>query len=548
MLETFKKYLNPFSRKSQVPSVVIPAPTAEKEDWEKFPVGYVSPLTRLKEAKDVEKAAQQLYEAMPWLGNSIAAATNYQYSFSPRDLSYATWLKVLNKAEWMARQHPLASRALDIKTSLVVSEGLYPKATCPDKDGKPNPDADKLQKFLDEHWELNDWHTHMFKRVRDLAVVGEMYRMVPEIITNPTNSIYSKIGTFELYDILPHEISHVFRHPYDVGRLMEVEFINKKDYEDPALTRRWPIAFQERRGSEAGQWFGNIIHCHINSFTGATRGLSDLLPVLEWLDIHDQLLWNEAERTAQMLKFCFDVTLTGANADDIFAKVANLKGTGGPSRGSINVHNENEIWKVVQPDLASTESDVVVNRLFLHCWGGLGLPEHWYAQANTVNKSSGDEMSIPVWSWVRSRKLQVTEFQMKELRYAIYIAKRNGYLDKGLDENFVIQSRDPDRTSYDQLGDSLDKLTRALSSATSGGYLGLEAAQLIFVHVANAWGLDIPIEAAGKINLDPNKAKDIATNQSKDQLKKDKLDAQGKAKDFENTLKSELSKPRDGQS
>lgn len=246
---------------------------------------------------------------------------------------------------------------------------------------------------------------------------------------------------------------------------------------------------------------------------------------MEWLDVLDQLLWNDAERSAQMLKFMFDVTLTGATQDSIARREMDLKSGRSPNRGSIIIHPENEVWKVIQPQLASAESDVVVNRLFLHCWGGLGLPEHWYAQANTVNKSSGDEMSIPVWSWARSRKILVCEFLRRELMYAIQIAKRNGFLRKDLEVCFEIQSRDPDRTAYDQLGASLASLASALKDSVGGqSYLSREAANQMFTHVANAWGLDIPPELASKIEENPDIAMQVAAdnNPKLKELKKEK--------------------------
>lgn len=456
---------------------------------------------------DLEKAIDVVLEANPNLSpqlNKLRARTDYAgQSFV--DLPPGHRERLLSRARQIAVSNPVAKRGLDIRTNLIVSEGFTPKATC------KNPKMKKiLQKVLDTHWDINEWEGQLGRRVHNQCLTGEWFRYIPDLNYKMEDGKTYRLSKFKAGDILPEEISSVTRALWDQDQMdychMREDYGISKDAGIKIIRKEWS-------GREAGRLTGNMFFQSIHRPIGATRGLSDLTSVIEWLDILDQLLFNEAERSSQLLKFLYDITLVGGSQEAIDRRTEELK-LRPPSRGTSIVHNEKEIWNTVQPSTSAAESDVLINRIFLFCWGGLGLPEHWYSAANTVNKSSAGEMSAPVMAWARERKRQVVAGISQELEMAIQVAYDAGVFGSTPKDEltFCIDSRDPDRTSYDAVGASLKSIAEALVMATASQLMGLEDAQRVFVHVANSLGLELSEESAPKVNMDPAAAMNLAAN------------------------------------
>jgi len=456
---------------------------------------------------DLEKAIDVVLEANPNLSsqlNKLRARPDYGGQ-SYIDLPPGHRERLLSRARQISISNPVAKRGLDIRANLIVSEGFTPKATCTDLKLRKI-----LQKVLDTHWDINEWEGQLDQRVLDLSLTGEWFRYIPDLNYKLSNGKTYQLSKFKAGALLPEEVASVKRALWDQEQIDSIHMRDGYNMEDDCGIK---VIRKEWSGPESGRLTGNVFYQSINRSIGATRGLSDLTSVIEWLDILDQLLFNEAERSSQLLKFLYDITLVGGSQEAIDRRTEELK-LRPPSRGTSIVHNEKEIWTTVQPSTSAAESDVLINRIFLFCWGGLGLPEHWYSAANTVNKSSAGEMSTPVMMWARKRKRQVVAALSQELEMAIQVAYDAGVFGDANKEDltFSIDSRDPDRTGYDAVGTSLKSIAEALVMATASQFMALDDAQRIFVHVANSLGLELSEDAAAKVNMDPNKAMQMAAN------------------------------------
>lgn len=457
---------------------------------------------------DLESAIDVVLEASPTLSpqlNKLRARQDHG-GHSYVDLPPGHRERLLSRARQIAISNPVAKRGLDIRANLIVSEGFTPKATV-----KGNDKIKKaLQKVLDKHWEINDWEGALDQRVHDLSLTGEWFRYIPDLNYKLSSGETYRLSKFKAGALDPQEVSMIKRGLWDIEQLETIHMSDGYSMEKDVGIK---IVRKEWTGENAGRLSGNVFYQSVNRSIGATRGLSDLTSVIEWLDILDQLLFNEAERSSQLLKFLYDITLVGGSQEAIDRRTEELK-LRPPSRGTSIVHNEKEIWSTVQPSTSAAESDVLINRIFLFCWGGLGLPEHWYSAANTVNKSSAGEMSAPVMAWARKRKRQVISGIRQELEMAVQVAHDSGVFGSfPLEElTFSIDSLDPDRTSYDAVGASLKSIAEALVMATASQFMALDDAQKVFVHVANSLGLELSEDAAVKVNMNPNAAMELAAN------------------------------------
>ena len=432
-------------------------------------------------SKTVGEAIDIIKEAAPTLGLYLDRLGYRTIGQGVRDLTESARQTILRRVEWLVTTNPIAQRAMQIRTDLVVSEGFNIVSTS--KTAK-----DEVQRVLDRHWEVNEWEDRIWDRVHDLGVTGEMIRCKPDTSIQLSNGELFHTGVMECGMILPHYVNSIQVDKWNAERLTQIILSASGGY-DPVPV---PIVRKEKLGLQAGQYIGSAFYTGINRRPGATRGLSDLLAVVEWLDVFDQLVFNEAERSAMLLRFLFDIEIQDAKQDEIDERTETLKARP-PGRGTCLVHNQREQWKVIQPSIDASQSDVLTNRIFLLAWGGLGLPEHWYSAANTVNKASAQEMDTPVFAWTRGRKAKVVHALTQEHAYAIQIARRAGYF-KGIDPadlTFEVQSRDPDRTAYDVVGQALNSLASALAISITAGLMGQKQAAKVFQQTVGALGFDV---------------------------------------------------------
>jgi len=516
-MNPFNRIFNYFRKSPEPTRAAVVTPTlSDPDDTGLRGLGAViNPSWKLD--KHLEEAAQTLVEAYPGLQPHINRVLKRANGPSKRDFSPDQHRIITNRARALAAMNPYCSRAIEIRTNLIVSEGLFPKATCENLEHRK-----LLQKVLEEYWTLNEWDDMMPSRVKDLSITGECFREIPEISKTLSDGSKYQMSKFKANTLLPEDVISISQDWDDCNTLVDVEFTRSWRNELTVQPEVLPIVYEDlwENPESLDRMKGRIFLLSLRP-VGATRGVSDILPVLEWMDVSDQLLYNEAERSAQMLKFMFDISIDNASPQQIQQREQDLRANP-PQKGSSIIHPSSEKWSVVQPDLQGTESDVMTNRLFLVNWGGMGLPEHWYAQANTVNKSSGEEMSIPVWSAIRTRKQKLITSLKQELKYAIQIAKKSGKLPKKCQTDFVIQSRDPDRTAYDLVAKALKDISSALQMAIEAQLVSPETGSTLFVNLANSLGLDLPEEAINHVGIDARKAMDVNKSNSpaKDSLLK----------------------------
>ena len=135
-------------------------------------------------------------------------------------------------------------------------------------------------------------------------------------------------------------------------------------------------ARREREGFADGEAF----LFQINKSSDATRGTSDLLAAIDWIDIYERFIFDAAERARVQSSFIYDVTLKGAGPDQIARWLA--ENGVAPRPSSVRVHNEKEEWRAVSPDMKSGDSGSqgIAKMMRGLVLGGMGIPSHWFAQ------------------------------------------------------------------------------------------------------------------------------------------------------------------------
>lgn len=393
------------------------------------------------------------------------------------------------EAHRLAMSNAIAKKAIGLRTSFVCQEGFKVESVTGEQ---------AVNDFLSRHWEIN-WEKSLKTRVRSLGVYGELLLFPPP--SNPFSGHYElcALDREKIDEVLPCAWNQ--ERPGTIKTSEPLTFKCEGEDKPRRLTSLEVMHYDWQHRS----YQGDVMYLAINTLDTMMRGLSDLTPVIDWLDKYDTIAWTECERLQFLKAFLWDVELQTDSPDVVKDRAKQLRNNP-PPPGSVNVHNQSEKWSVMAPDISSGGTIEMLDHIFKIVWGGLGLPEHWYYSAASVNKASGEEMRDPAFADIRDRKEDVANLLAMDGQIAVDRAMRiPGHPLKlladqlGRDhEAFQVQvtSRDPERSAYETVGASLQSIAGAMMAAVDSGFISDEQAGKLFRQAAGALGLgEIPSPA-----------------------------------------------------
>jgi hypothetical protein len=301
-------------------------------------------------------------------------------SGSLRDLPAVTHERMQEIAVYLWHRNPLGRRIINVQAEWMVGEGASFSV--------PDPRA---QALLKEFWELNRWDISLASVVIELGIFGE--ECVP-CFPNP----YSGVIKTGLLD--PTWIQEVVPNPDDATQPIG---IIQKQHTSGGVERRWKTVLRREDEAMLSPWAlkererfadGEILFTAINKLRTATRGVSDLFCLADWVDGYEQVLFGDMIRSNALNKFVWDYKFTGWDQDEIDEFMAGLQS---PRPLSSFGHNESVERTLVGPPAGAASSMAESSRtLRNHVLGGAGQPEHWYGGGGDVNRSTADSMDASV--------------------------------------------------------------------------------------------------------------------------------------------------------
>lgn len=400
-----------------------------------------------------------------------------------RDLAPMTHVRMQKLANYLWETNLLANRLIELPLAYLLAQGVSWRV-----------DDDKAQAALDRHWNdgINAWDLKLPKRVRELAMFGEQCYPV----FRDENSGFVRLGYLD-----PALIETVVTDPEN--REQPIGIVTRRNTH--GVSRRYRIivnapetAFAERT-REIRTTFadGDCFFFRVNDLCSATRGRSDLLAQMDWLDAYDQFLFGEADRAIGMRAYLWDVTLTGASPEDVAAKAKTITA---PRPGAVRVHNEAETWKAETPELNSYDASQAARLLRNHMLGGATIPEHWFGGAEDVNRATGDSMTEPTE--------KMLDMRQRFLGYILesigqYVVRSNWkQLDDELTEDQArilgtLRVEWPELTSKDttKYAQALQQIVVGVAQAIVEGLLSRATALRIIATMAERLGVQIDVES-----------------------------------------------------
>lgn len=400
-----------------------------------------------------------------------------------RDLEPMTQDRMQRLAHYVWRTNLLANRLIELPLAYLLAQGVSWKI-----------EDEEAQGALDRHWRdgLNAWNIKLPKRVRELGLFGEA--CYPVFRSETSGAV--RIGYLD-----PADIGTVVMDPDN--REQPIGIVTKRDRKGD--TRRYRVivnveeeAFSERT-REIRESFatGDCFFFRVNDLCSASRGVSDLLAQLDWLDAYDQFLFGEVDRASAVRAFIWDVTMTGATPDEVKQRARTISA---PRPNSVRVHNEGETWRAEAPQLNSYDAGNAARLFRNHMLGGATIPEHWYGGAEDVNKSTGSSMTEPTEKMLEMRQTIIGHMLVQIGEYVVRSHWR--VLDrepsaKQQEALLTLKVQWPELTSKDttKFATALQQIVAAMAISIAEGLMTRETALRLIATMAVRLGVEIDIEA-----------------------------------------------------
>ena len=401
---------------------------------------------------------------------------------SGRDLTPLTQRRQQELAAYLWAANPLANRLIELPVAYLLAEGV--KLTVPDTEA---------QAWLDSFWgdPITNMDIKLPKKVRELALYGE--QCWPTFVNEFSGHV--RLGYLD-----PARIGKVVTDPDNIEQPIGILASSPKRGGTQLRYRvivNGPESVFSRRTQEIRESFkdGECFYFCVNDLSNATRGHSDLLSALDWLDAYDNALYGELQRWDFLRSFIWDVTLRGATEEEVKKRAAEIEV---PTAGGIRVHNDAELWAAVTPDLQSVNGSDFARLFRNHILGGQTVPEHWFGGGGDVNRATAGSMDEPTAKMFTMRQRYWSYILASLGQYAVNMRYKAimGELPSDSDPNYTVQANFPemivkDSTAY---AAALQQVVIAVSMAIERGLLSQSGGANLVCFVASRLGVEMDAE------------------------------------------------------
>ena len=399
-----------------------------------------------------------------------------------RDLSPLTQARMRQLAAHLWETNLLARSLIELPIAFLLAEGVKVRVA-----------DEQAQSWLDAWWRdpVTDMALRLPELMRDLALTGEA---AWPVFTD------SASGHVRMAYLDPGAIETVIMDPGNASR--PIGIVTVKDRKGQSRRYRIVIGGPETVLGAPAQAIretltdGDILYFRANARAGGSRGRSDLLAAVDWLDGYERHLYGELDRAEALRAFVWDVTLSGADDKQVAERTREITA---PAPGSVRVHNESEVWAALAPDLGGRDLDAV-SRLFRnHLLIGSGMPEHWFGGGGDVNRATAAEMGDPAFKTLKVRQRLWSEI----LRRAAEVALARRLDPSGqswpdpADPDLAVSVEWPEMVVADasRHAAALAQTTAAVGLAIDRGLLTEASALRLLAALAERLGVELDVEA-----------------------------------------------------
>lgn len=448
-------------------------------------------------------------------GQSLFRTLSSSRDDSARDFFESKRLQVLGTAHEVYALRGTAANVIEVFLDFCVADGFNPEPK--------DPKNEKLAELLDEIWadprnRLNERQEGM---CRSALIEGE--RFIPARL--------SKIdGHLELGFRGPETVRAILQD--DLGRDVFLELDPGtpggqalKYYVLDSLTENVEITHLDGAGDDPAAPRYRITEKAIgaegqslpskpvdvqglafawfeNRPDGAKRGRSELLNILDYVDIHDELLWTDMEISRLLRMFILDVKIEGVGtADEIRKQLEEMGLTSPPDKPKVIGHNEKVEVQLLQGSIAKTASDKLEQIVVKNIYGAKGMPEHFSGSGSDTNLATAQAQELVPMKRLRRKQMVFHNRFRRLVEVSIELRLRAGA--KVEDVEFVLTHSEVGGKDKTRGSEVLTKVVTAMSLAVTDQLLSREAANKVIVETVREVGYTIDDTEAALPEQDP---------------------------------------------
>jgi hypothetical protein len=394
---------------------------------------------------------------------------------SRRDLNPAMHLRMQQVCFFLFMTTPFGKRLVRVMVDYILGEGFKAKATDPD-----------VQEVIDDFWDSNDMDETLDGWAVETFVFGEL---CPPVAVNDVD------GSVKLAYIDPMEIEYVEFGLMQTAVSQEIHnpaFVRLVKRAGETEGRRLRIIQPEEdpTSPDFGSLQGDCFYWAINKTKAASRGISELFALADWIDVFDNMIFDFADRVRLLNSFVWHYTAKGADGPAVQALRDKVMKSP-PRQGGIEVTNDQISIEARTPDLKGADMSQAARTVKLHMMGGAGLPAWFFADPVDANRATAEEMSGPTGKMLTSRQNVFKRIVTRVIDFVIQQAVQHGVLSEGLDLSFKLQVPDLSVKDMAASATALQTVANAAGMGEDRGWIRGETASRAFITVLTQLAVEV---------------------------------------------------------
>jgi hypothetical protein len=211
----------------------------------------------------------------------------------------------------------------------------------------------------------------------------------------------------------------------------------------------------------------------------ASRGISELFSLADWIDVFDQMIFDFADKVRFLNSYVWQYTMDGANqktVDDYQKQVTQNP----PRQGGVLVTNEKIKVEAKTPDFKGADMSAGAEMVKKYGLGGAGLPDWFFGDSGSGNRSTAQEMQGPTGKKLTMRQNHLVNCIKRMTSFVLQQAKLHGSL--GLQVNTAHTVEVPELMVRDLAAgaNALTGVAGAIAIAEDRGWIQGETAARTF--------------------------------------------------------------------
>jgi hypothetical protein len=419
-----------------------------------------------------KRVAEALSPALYQLTSGDGSDAKFRRITSPqtmRDLNPLMHERMQQVCFFLAVTTPFGKRIVEIIRNYVVGDGY--KVVCED------PAA---QEIVDKFWadEINNLGKLSLEMANELTMFGEL--CLP-VTVNPVDGSV-RLGYIDPMNIDAIEYAKIAGPTADVEVSFPLNVRLRKQLGDSSdQQRRLSIirTDEDVNSPSFGYLSGDAFYFAINKAKSASRGISELFSLADWIDVFDQMIFDFADKVRFLNAWIWHFSLEGANdkqVSDFRDKVTKDP----PRQGGVQVTNDKVKIEAQTPEFKGADMNAGAEMVKKYGIGGAGLPDWFFADSGSGNRSTAAEMQGPTGKKLTERQNDEVNNLRTIVNFVLSQAKLHGALGQKVNTSYTIETPEMMVRDLTSAANTLTGATTSTAMAEDRGWIRGSTAARVF--------------------------------------------------------------------